>query len=179
MKTDNSYFEEKVLLRLEALEKVEGDIVRVLEMFAGKSLLWQEVRRRTSKAVSLLSIEKEKGKNPTALTGDNMKFVDALDLDGFDIIDINAYGSCFRQLDAVLSRGYRGTVIVTDIQSVYGRTSQDLLRYAGFTDGMLKSVRSVIDAHAEEALYAYLESKGVYQVTGFFFGRKRYFYFNV
>lgn len=41
--------------------------------------------RKISKKINVLSIEKEPGKNKMALCGDNMKFIDSLDLSRFDI----------------------------------------------------------------------------------------------
>lgn len=176
MKTDNSHFEAKVQLRLQVVAETGKDTVTVLELFAGKSLLWSEVKKRTDVNIRMLSIEKERGKNPLALGGDNMKFLPSLDLSQFDIIDIDAYGSCFNQLNYILEQDYAGYIICTDIQSMFGRTSDQLLERSGFTRAMIKKIPTLINAHANEALWAYLADYGYEHATGFFLGRKKYFY---
>lgn len=176
MKTDNSHFEAKVQLRLQVVAETGKDTVTVLELFAGKSLLWAEVKKRTDVNIRMLSIEKERGKNPLALGGDNMKFLPSLDLSQFDIIDIDAYGSCFNQLNYVMEHDFTGYIICTDIQSIFGRTSDQLLERAGFTRTMIKKIPTLINAHANEALWAYLADYGYEHATGFFLGRKKFFY---
>ncbi len=47
MKTDNSHFEEKVLLRVESIKDIEKPVI--LELYAGKSTLWEEVKKKDRK----------------------------------------------------------------------------------------------------------------------------------
>lgn len=80
MKTDNSRYYEKLKIRQMAICEIGKKKISVLELYAGKSVLWKELKRRNEKVkINLLSIEKEKGKNKMALCGDNLKFIDKID----------------------------------------------------------------------------------------------------
>ena len=89
-KTDNSKLEEKLIIRREVIEKIGKPKIRVLELYAGRSVMWGILRDEYQGKVEieLLSIEKERGKNPRALQGDNLKFIDGIDLSRFDIVDV-------------------------------------------------------------------------------------------
>lgn len=135
---DNSHFEEKVRLRMEAVERICKKSVRVLDMFAGKGLLWKEVQKRTDKKIVILSIEKERGKNKRALTGDNVKFLSSLSPCDFDIIDIDAYGIPAKQI--MWAAKGSAIVIVTAILSVYGNTPFDLYKYYGIEKNIYNEI---------------------------------------
>ena len=132
--TDNSNFEKKVALRLEAINEIPKDEIRVLDCFAGYGLLWKEVQKRTSKKIRLLQIEKEKGKNSHALCGDNLKFLPTLDLDNFDLIDLDAYGVPSRQIRIIKNKGWHGILVVTAIESMMGKIPKDLTDAVGISD---------------------------------------------
>lgn len=96
MKTDNSYIEEKIDLRISAISEKKS--VTVLDCYAGTGKLWTLVKQRTGCNISVVGIEKENGKNKYALPGDNIKYLKNIDLSKFDIIDLDAYGIPFAQL---------------------------------------------------------------------------------
>lgn len=116
--TDNSFFQEKVNLRLQAISGMES--VRVLDCFAGTGKIWKAVKRKSSAKIFVLGIEKERGKNIDALPGSNLKYLASMNLSRFDVIDLDAYGIPYDQLSLLFRRGYSGRVIVTAIQSGMG-----------------------------------------------------------
>ncbi len=178
MKTDNSYFEQKKALRQDVLDMLEKDEVKVLELYAGKSLMWNDLKKSNpQKKIIVFSIEKEKGKNRKALTGDNLKFLSSINLDRFDIIDVDAYGYPFAQIEHIEKRGFRGFVVVTAIQSLYGSVPKKLLKYSGISDEMIKKIHSLFFQNGFVYLKNFLYLCGVKQVTGFFISRKNYFYY--
>lgn len=139
MKTDNSFFEEKKALRQDVINLIAKDEIRVLELYAGKSLMWNDLKKSNpQKNIIVFSIEKEKGKNPKALTGDNLKFLKNINLERFDVIDVDAYGYPFSQIEIIESRGFRGFVIVTAIQTLFGAVPKKMLKYSGINDEMIK-----------------------------------------
>ena len=174
MKTDNSHFEEKVRLRIDHLpEKPE---ILVLDCFAGTGKLWNEVKKRTGKDIKVLSIEKESGKNPLALVGSNLKYLNSIDLNKFDLIDLDAYGVPYKQLSILFAKDYRGGVFVTMIQSGMGQLPNGMIQEFGYSKAMIEKIPSLFNHEGLEKLKNYLYLHGVKQVTGYFIDRKNYFY---
>lgn len=172
---DNSHFEEKVRLRLEAVERINATQVMVLDMFAGKGLLWKEVQKRTDKKIVTLSIEKERGKNKRALTGDNVKFLPSLNPGDFDIIDIDAYGIPARQI--LWAAKGKALVIVTAIISAYGITPYELCKYYGIEKSIYNEIKISIQKLAFDMIDGIFFDNGYAKKIGYNFGRKQYFYY--
>lgn len=180
MKTDNSHLSEKVDIRVDCVDLVGNDTVRVLELFAGKSILWTYVKNaRPDCEIKVLSIEKQKGKNPLAINADNLKVIDSLYLDSFDIIDIDAYGIPFAQLDKIFKRNFHGIVVVTCISSMFGMIPKKLLEANRITPKMIEKIPTIFSSKMFQYLENYLYLCGVQQVRGYFLEneRKYYFYF--
>lgn len=180
MKTDNSHIQEKLDIRLECVDGIAKDEIRVLELYAGKGILWTHVKNaRPQRNIRVLSIEKEKGKNPLALNADNLKVIDSLDLSKFDIIDLDAHGIPFDQLRKIFKREYHGIVIVTCISSMLGRMPDKLLEANGITKKMIDKIPTIFSGKLLEYMENYLYLCGVQQVRGYFLDneRKYYFYF--
>lgn len=94
-KTDNAHLRSKEHLRRLATDGMED--LRVLDCFAGNNTLW-----RTFPLSRYYGIEAVKGKGAN-LHADNLKVIPSLDLSGFNVIDLDSYGSCVKQLFAVFS----------------------------------------------------------------------------
>jgi hypothetical protein len=179
MKTDNSYFEEKILLRLETLKCLQSPVI-ILDCYSGKGKLWDEVKKRTKKELIILRIEKEiKKGNKIYLQGDNRKYLKSINLDQFNIIDLDAYGIPFDQLKIIIEQNYKGIIIVTAIQSMMGNLPLKLLYENGFTKKMINKIPTIFFRKGIDKLKNYLYLCGVKQVTGYFIERKSYFYFKL
>ena len=177
-KTDNSKLEEKLILRREVIDKIGKPEIKVIELYAGKSVMWSILRDEYKDRVKihLLSIEKEHGNNPRALQGDNMKFIDGIDLNRFDIVDVDAYGIPAGQLKAIRKQNYRGWVIVTAIQSMFGALPKDVLLANGITKAMMRKVSAVFVSKGLAYIKNFIYSLGGRTIRGFFEERKYYFY---
>jgi hypothetical protein len=174
MKTDNSHFEEKVRLRALAITGMEN--IKVLECYAGMSTLWEEVKKRTGKRIEVTRIEKIKGKCPLPhLVGDNSKYLFAMDLDRYEIIDLDAYGIPAEQMEIIIEKGYKGTIIITAIQSVMGRMPDIVLKALGYTDGMIAKAPSLLCTNGLEKFLKYLYFNNIIGYKGYFFPKKYYF----
>ena len=77
-KTLNSFPLDKINLRIEALNKINKDVVKVLDCFHGYGKIWHEIQKRTDKKIELFGIEidKEKKSNFNVVYGDNKKIID-------------------------------------------------------------------------------------------------------
>lgn len=175
VQTENSYFEDKVQLRLAHLPK--KDTVRILDCFSADGSLWREIAARTDQRLQVLRIEKEKGKKGTYLPGDNLKYLGSLDLQSFDVIDLDAFGVPYAQLRILFERGYKGHVYVTFIQSLFGRLPPDMLEEIGFTSAMVAKAPILFSKGGRSRLLQYLALHGVQKTQIISLGRKHYLHF--
>ncbi len=177
-KTDNSKLEEKLIIRREVIDKIGKQEINVVELYAGRSVMWgilsDEYKGRVK--INLLSIEKERGKNPRALCGDNMKFIRGIDLSRFDIVDVDAYGIPSQQLLAIKRQDYKGWIIVTAIQSMFGKLPTDVLMANGMTQAMLQKVSAIFTKGGLQYIKNFMYTLGSRRIRGFFEDRKYYFY---
>lgn len=176
VQTDNSYFADKVFLRLNHLP-VEKEIT-VLDCFSGNGTIWNEVKRRTDKKITILRIEKESRKG-IYLKGDNLKYLAGMDLNAFDIIDLDAYGVPFKQLQIIFEQRPKSTIFVTFIQTIYVQLPIELLTYSGYTLEMIQKIPSLFFRKAMEIMTGYLAKNGVKKIFIRRKERKNYFCFKI
>jgi len=174
IKTDNSYFNEKIFIRIKALPN-KNDI-NILDCFAGGGRLWNEVINQTNKNLKVIQIDK-KGNSNIDLIGDNIKYLKTLDLSRFDIIDLDSYGTPFKQLEEIFNKNYTGIIICTFIQSLYGCLPRKMLYKLGYNKQMIDKIPSLFNRKGLDKLINYLYLYDVKQITGYFINRKNYFYF--
>jgi hypothetical protein len=154
-KTDNSFLRDKVQLRVNNLPP--GDL-RVLDCYSGKGLIWAAVERITGRKIIILPIDKRPDKDDFHLPGENLEYLETLDLSRFNVVDLDAYGIPFDQIDCLIRRGYQGTVFVTAIQSVMGRLPNSMLEAIGFTPVQIEKAPTLLCKRGFEYLLEYLAS---------------------
>jgi len=169
MKTDNSNIATKIKIR----ELISFDGARVLDCYSGTGYLWKKVKTKTI----VTSIEKEHDKNKKALTGDNLKYLNMLDITHFDIIDMDAYGIPFEQLEVIFKKRFKGLVIITAIQSMTGALPKKMLRLLGYTKEMIDKCPALFYRNGDQKLKNYLYLRGIKKIHGTTINRKSYFYF--
>lgn len=173
---DAGMLQAKINLRIESMHKLKE--IKVLELFGGEDILWDAVRKQTSQEIEILSIDINKY-NRLQLQGDNAKFIDSLDLNAFTIIDIDAWGSPYKQLDIVFKRKYTGIVHCTFIQTMMGKLSTDLLISLGYSKKMISKVPSIFNRNGIGKFKQYLANKGVKEINIISKGRKNYLWFSL
>jgi hypothetical protein len=176
LQTDNSYLEDKIKIREKAIQGRSK--VKVLDCFAGEGLIWSHLKNRIKVEIEIIGIDKKKTKKLN-LIGDNRKWLKSLNLNKFDIIDLDAYGIPFDQLEIIFKREYKGIVVVTFIQSMYGCLNKKMLQKIGYTDGMIKKIPSLIYRDGYDKILLYLALNGVKKIYEISRGKKHYFYFNL
>lgn len=177
-KTDNSLIDEKVKLRLEVLELINKNEINVLECYSGKGLVWNNVKIKTNKIINILKIDQKRISESGVLIGDNRKYLKCLDLSKFDIIDLDAYGIPFNQLEIIFKKNYEGYVICTMIQTGMGCINNELITITtGFDQKIISLCQVFLSRFALQLLCKYLYINDVQNITGYFIERKRYFYF--
>ena len=173
--TENSFLELKVGLRLDHLPNKEK--ISVLDCYSGNGYIWGSVRKKTSKQIALVRLEKEAGRSGFYLKGENTKYMAAMDLSAYDVIDLDAFGVPFDQLEILFRQNYRGVVFVTFIQSGMGNLPRKMLGVLGYTPEMVKKCPTLFSRDGLSKLKRYLALRGVSSVSYYNIGRKTYLYF--
>jgi len=171
-KTDNSYLSSKVNLRMNHLPDKQS--MKVLDCFAGKSKIWKEIKKRSVKHINVVGIDRIAC--GSALKGDNIKYLKGMDLTRYDIIDLDAYGIPFRQLEVIFRKKYRGILFVTFIQSMWGRLPVRMLEKIGYTRKMIKKCPTLFNRNGVEKFKQYLAMNGVKRILIINKNNKNYLY---
>jgi hypothetical protein len=169
--------EAKILLRLSQLPKKQT--VNILDCFSASGKLWREVQKRTKKQLIVTRIETKKNKGGVYLEGDNRKYLKSLTLTPYDMIDLDAFGVPFEQLEIIWSKIHtRQTIVITFIQSGFGMLPPAMLRELGITQRMFDKCRTLFCKNGFETLKAYLSLHGVDKIKVYRFHKKIYASFN-
>ena len=176
IKTDNSFLADKVALRAGMLPNKKQ--VKVLDCYAGTGRIWEQVVKKTGKNINVVSIDIDQ-KQDFVLLGDNEKWLAMMDLTGFDVIDLDAYGVPFKQLEILFDKKYKGLVFVTFIQSLYGGLPYDMLECLGYTKAMIEKCPSLFFKKGRDKFLGYLKTKGIELVQVREDGRKHYLAFSM
>jgi hypothetical protein len=174
---DFSLLNAKIKLRIDSVSNLSGQI-NVLELFGGEGVLWKEVKKRTGKEIKVLSIDKNKYKR-VQLQGDNIKFIDSIDLDYFHVIDADAWGSPFNQVKKIFDKDYKGIVHCTFIQTMMGKLSNDLLFSLGYTQKMIDKIPSIFNKNGIDKFKGYLAKNGVKEIYIVSEKKKNYLWFEL
>ena len=180
IKTDNDQKWAAGKINLRCLAVGDRWQVRVLDAFGGQGVMWRAVKHRLNdREIKVLSID-AKNNGVTQLQGDNLKFMAEMDLSGFDIIDLDAWGSPVPQLLLLKDKGYKGTVVCTFIQSVFGRLNIALLSSSGISPVMFRKIPPLFNRDGWNKFKQFLAYDmgvdNIYVIGG---GKKRYCYFNL
>lgn len=177
------YFWDKVRLRLNNLP--DKDSLCVLDAFSGSNRNWNKVKQLSSKKFNVIGIDKKNNKNAIYLKGDNIKFLKSMNLSLFDIIDLDAYGIPFKQLDIVLDYFDKKTkhdgcyVFLTFIQALAGVIPKKLLYSLGYTKPMIDKIPTLFYKNGFGKLKNYLFLKGIKSITHRSIGTKHYIFIQI
>lgn len=168
--TDNSLLGAKVKLRCGHLPT---DPFSVLDCFGGYGVVWREVAKQSGRTdIRRVAIDKED--RPGALCGDNRKWLESLDLSEYAVIDLDAYGVPYDQVEILFRRKYCGTVFFTFIQSVMGQMPARLLSAVGIGRYMRRKCPTLYGKIGWTIWLDWLGSNGVDRVWHYSTNRKHY-----
>lgn len=178
IKTNNDLkaIENKILLRLNSLP--DKDVVNVLECFGGDGILWDSVKKRTSKKIKIVSIDNVKYQR-FQLQGDSLKVLKSINVHFFDIIDLDSYGIPYKHCKVVFDKKYNGVVHCTVIQSVMGRLPNGLLFDYGFTKSMISKCSTLFSRNGIDKFKNFIYKNGVKNIQIYSLGRKNYLWFKL
>lgn len=158
IKTDNKSVADKVFLRKEATRHF--DELHVLDLFAGKNVLWQSIDTARYYGVEL---EVGKGKN---LNADAKQAVLSLDLSQFNVIDCDCYGVPYDVCQSIFknSNVKKGTVVLyTAITNAFSGLSSKCVEGVRIRQ-MYKIAPTLFNQHAIMYFYDMLANFGVDEV---------------
>lgn len=137
--TDNTHLAAKVRVRREWLEQRGSDRVAVLDAFAGEGKVWARIQKELPDLnIDYLGIDKKKYSRPDVIMGDNLKVMRGMDLNRFDLIDLDAYGFPWEQLQVVSFGAPDVPVASTAIGVTLGPLPYGVLKEAGIPEDWAK-----------------------------------------
>jgi hypothetical protein len=176
---DPKWISRKIELRLLSLPQKQD--IRVLDAFGGEGVLWKSVKDLSKLNIKILGIDK-KEYSSKQLKGDNLKFLSSMDLSQFDIIDLDAYGSPFEQLNILYKRKYSGIVHCTYITQGLGGIPDIIFEKSNIPKKMHEKCHTIFRKLNHKMVFNYLHFIGITKVNGYFGIKstgmeKNYFYF--
>lgn len=158
VQTDNSYFADKVFLRLNNLPEKD---IKVLDCYSGTGRIWDEIKKRFENKIDIDSIEIKNYKKKMYMKGDNIKYLMSMDLNQYDVIDLDAYGVPCKQLKIILDKYEKGLIFITFIQSNMGRLPNEMLIKLGYTKKMISKMPILFVRNGIEKFKNYLKLLGI------------------
>ena len=167
---DNSHLDAKVMLRVNHLPKGP---CKVLDAYGGHGVVWQEVSAKSKRAdIYRVGIDKEK--RAGCVRGDNRKWLRGMMLSLFDVIDLDAYGIPFSQVEILFNRKFKGVVFFTFIQSSLGSIPSALIRVSGISHKAQRMCPTLFGQIGWQLWLDWLANNGVKRVYHMSTGRKHY-----
>ncbi len=157
----------KMRLRVENLPKKK--VVKVLEAYGGRNIVWNSVKTKVSnKDIRVLSIDGVETSG-IQLRGDCQKFMTGMNLQAFDIIDLDAYSVPYKLLRIIFEKKLKDvTIFFTFTQTLTGRLHRGMLKEIGYTQKMIEKVPELFFRNGFEKFKNYLAFRGVRKITYFF-----------
>ena len=177
--TDNSFLKDKIILREEVINSIQDEIY-LLDCYAGKGKIWSLIISRNPKRkINYIGIEKEKNKNKnlSVMEGDNIKYLQKLDLPLFNFIDLDAYGIPFEQIDIIMNSKFIGYICVTYIHTGMGRLPDNMLLKLGYSKEMIGKCPTLFSRNHKDKIKKILGIYGITSINLIEKGKKLYFYF--
>ena len=178
IKVDNSFLRLKIKLRIDHLPK--KNTINVLDAFGGDQVIWSEIKRLLpEKKINVLGIEKKQTAK-IMLRGDNLKFLKAMDLSKFDVIDLDAYGIPYKQLKILFKKKLTDKIIyVTFIQTIVGALPYSMLEEIGIPKRFIRKIPTLFFKNGLTKFKKYLAIQGVKVIYYYSIQRKNYLMFNL
>ena len=154
-KTNNSYLKEKVILRL--LNLPDKKDIKVLDCFHGNGEIWRNIKMLSDKNIEIDGIDLKDYSDSFSLIGDNSKVLKSIDINKYDIIDLDAYGVPDVQIEIVRQKAKKEIIVFyTFINSVMGILPENLLKKIGISEPMLKKTITIFSRNQHQKFLFFL-----------------------
>lgn len=166
--TNNSkkYFKLKVDIRVNSLP--ERDI-KVLDCFAGEGKIWNAVKSKFKHKIDKVGLDINYYSGVDNIICDSERFLFYEDINKYDVIDIDSWGSPINHLDIIFKKKYKGIIHCTYCNPISFNPNKKISTlFYGVEHYVIKNKPSLFAKDLEAQIKNYLISNGVTKVTGFF-----------
>lgn len=176
-KTDNDNLTQKLAIRMlavDTLKKYGIEEIHVLDCFAGNGKLWRLLKQEYGDSIKDIGIDSE-SKHGAKYLGDNRKYLKYLPINDYELIDIDAYGVPYDQLRIICKRQFKGIIVGTFIQCVYGGLPHGMLEELGYSRKMVRKITKLFYSSGWKKWSSYLKLQGYDTVHVYHCANKHYF----
>lgn len=113
----------KLALRLAVIDGLGGK-AKVFDAFAGAGRLWRAVGRHYPD-VTVTGVDQRRYRR--SIKADNRRVIEGIDLERFDVVDLDSYGVPVEQARMLSDRGWNGTLVWTCICTAFGHLPTEIL----------------------------------------------------
>lgn len=156
------YLNYKIKLRIDALENKEKNI---LDCFAGNSVIWDNVAKRVNINYKRFTIDAD-SKYITDYTGNALSYIKKNNINIYDIIDLDTWGSPIKYLEYIFTTNYKGIIICTFCSPVSINPDKVLAKNTFGKIYQTTSKKSILAKDIGSMFADYLLSKGIKQYKG-------------
>jgi hypothetical protein len=168
---DNKYLNLKVLLRYNEIK--DNTNLKILDCFSGKQVLWGIVENKLNIKTNRITIDADSNFKPD-IHCDSLKWIKDNDIDSFDIIDLDSWGSPVKHLDIIFKKKYKGVIIATYCSPVNLNPDKILAEnYYNKIYGSTKKV-SILNKDIGIMFKNYLAINGIKEYKGIISNKKIY-----
>lgn len=160
IKTNNSYLKEKLAIRFLNLPQKK---LKVLDAFAGEQIIWRWIIKYHKYNIDYFPIDNI-DYEIFGIKGDNIEYLLSLDLNKFDVIDLDCYGIPFKQLEIIFQKKYSGIIFITFIQSIYGGLPHGMLKEIGYKSEMFEKIPAIFNKKGFNKFKEYLAKNGIKEI---------------
>lgn len=173
---NENYLSLKINLRLESLQEIETPLI--LDCFAGDSIIWNNVKTKTNKEFSRVTIDAD-SRYKTDYTCNALTFLKSNDITKFNIIDLDSWGSPSKYLDVIFKSNYKGIIICTYCSPVLMNPYKILAQnyYGNIYNSSTK--KTLLNKDIGEMFKKYLFDNNVKQYKGLISSKKIYCSFKI
>jgi hypothetical protein len=132
------------------------------------------MKREYGKRIVHVGIDKARRSNALYL-GDNRRYLRFLPLDEYNLIDLDAYGVPYEQMQIISRRHFTGTIVGTFIQCVYGGLPFAMLKKLGYPQHMVRKITKLFYRGGWRKWSAYLRLLGYEEVHVYHCANKHYY----
>lgn len=173
---DDAFLKLKIDLRIDLLKNIEKP--KILDCFAGDSVLWKTVEKKTRIQFERITIDADE-RYKTDYTMDALKYIQKNELNDFNIIDLDTWGSPVKYIDALIKKKYKGFVVCTYCSPVSLTPDKILaLNYYGEIYNTIKK-KSLLCKDIGLLFRQWILSKGVTEIKGITTKKKIYCSFEI
>lgn len=158
IKTDNTSVANKIFIRKEAIKNLK--IVNVLDLFAGRNVLWHNIK--TDKYFGI-ELDKNKGEN---LIANTREIFNSINFSDYNVIDCDSYGIAFDLYKKLLNNKNirHGTIVLYTLITNEFTKIQNAAKEEFNFKHFYNKAPSLFNARAIEFFYEMLGSYGIKEV---------------